>query len=226
MLRGVAEWLGDRTFFSIHIHAHNWLTDPPTLVSHTCICVSESGQLWFREWLVAYSAPSYYLNQCWLIVNWLLTNKLQWNLNQNINLFVDENAYENIFCEMKAILSRGRWVKDLWILIAEGTYLSPLVATCKSNWIHLAKWRHLATWIWVNICTGNGQMPDGTKPLLDLPMWLIIIEVQRHSSRAKSKEIPQSQIALFSLKITYSKYQSNLLVAKASVHCICDPYTI
>ena len=33
------------------------------------ICVSESGQHWFRKWLVAYSAPSHYLNQCWVIVN-------------------------------------------------------------------------------------------------------------------------------------------------------------
>ena len=29
----------------------------------------ESGQQWFRKWLVAYSAPSHYLNQIWVIVN-------------------------------------------------------------------------------------------------------------------------------------------------------------
>ena len=27
------------------------------------------------------------------------------------------------------------------------------------------KWRHMATQIWVNIGSGNGLMPDGTKPL-------------------------------------------------------------
>ena len=42
------------------------------LVLHAC--VSESTQHWFRQWLVTYSAPSNYLNQCWVIVNW---NKLQ-----------------------------------------------------------------------------------------------------------------------------------------------------
>ena len=31
------------------------------------ICVSESGQHWFRWWLLAYSVPSHYLNQCWSI---------------------------------------------------------------------------------------------------------------------------------------------------------------
>ena len=51
--------------------------------------------------------PSHYLNQFLFIVNWTLGNKLQWNFNQNAELFIHENAYENNFCEMAAILSRG-----------------------------------------------------------------------------------------------------------------------
>ena len=51
-----------------------------------------------------------FLNQCWLIVIWTLRNKLQWNLNQNTKLFIHENAFENVVCELAAILSRGRWV--------------------------------------------------------------------------------------------------------------------
>ena len=31
-------------------------------------------------------------------------------LNQNTKLFIHENALENVFCEMAAILSRGEWV--------------------------------------------------------------------------------------------------------------------
>ena len=53
------------------------------------------------------STPSHYLNQCWVIINWTLGNKLQWNFNQNTRLFIHENASENIICEMAAILSRG-----------------------------------------------------------------------------------------------------------------------
>ena len=47
----------------------------PLLLSHTC--VSESGWHW-----LAYSAPSHYQNQCWVIVNWTIRNKLQWNFSQ------------------------------------------------------------------------------------------------------------------------------------------------
>ena len=30
-------------------------------------------------------APSHYLNQCWNIVDWTLSNKLKWNLNRNFH---------------------------------------------------------------------------------------------------------------------------------------------
>ena len=82
---------------------------PLTWMPH--MCVSESGQHWFRYWLVTYSAPSHGLNQCWIIVNWTLGNKLHWFLfYPNAKLFIHENASQNIVCEMAAILSRGKWV--------------------------------------------------------------------------------------------------------------------
>ena len=54
-------------------------------------------------------APSHYLNQCQVIVNWALQNKLHWNFNQNSKLFIHVNASQNIVCGIVAILSRGRW---------------------------------------------------------------------------------------------------------------------
>ena len=77
------------------------------------ICVGELCQHWLRLWLVACSAPSHYLNQCWLIVIWTLRNKLLWNLNRNTKFFLHENAFENVVWEMAAILARGRGVKGL-----------------------------------------------------------------------------------------------------------------
>ena len=55
--------------------------------------------------------PSYYLNQCCHIVTWTLTNKIQWIPNRNYNIFIQENAFENIVCEMVSILSRPQYVK-------------------------------------------------------------------------------------------------------------------
>ena len=49
------------------------------------ICVSR------KTVLVACSAPSHYLNQCWLIVNWNSGNKFQWQLYQkNVGFFIQK----------------------------------------------------------------------------------------------------------------------------------------
>ena len=70
-----------------------------------------TNQHWFRQWLVAWSAPSHYLKQCWNIVNWTLRNKVQGNFNRNSDIFFQENAIESVFWEMAAILSRPQCVQ-------------------------------------------------------------------------------------------------------------------
>ena len=67
---------------------------------------------YIRKWLVAWTVPSHYLKQCWIIVNWTLRNKLQWNRNRNSKFFIQENALEHVVCEMASILSRPQWVKS------------------------------------------------------------------------------------------------------------------
>ena len=55
-------------------------------------------------------------NQCWNIVNWTLGNKLQWNFNRNSNILIQENAFENVFCEIVSMLSRPQCVN--WITLS------------------------------------------------------------------------------------------------------------
>ena len=54
--------------------------------------------------------PSHYLNQCRSIINWTIRNKLQWNFNRNSYIFIQEKAFENVVCQMVAILSRSQCV--------------------------------------------------------------------------------------------------------------------
>ena len=42
-------------------------------------------------------AQSRYQNKCWLIVNWTLKNKFQWNSYQNPTISIQENELENLF---------------------------------------------------------------------------------------------------------------------------------
>ena len=55
-----------------------------------------TGSALIQIMAVACSAPSHYLNQCWLIIIWTLRNNRQWNSNRNTKLFIHENAFEYI----------------------------------------------------------------------------------------------------------------------------------
>ena len=91
-----------------------WLLIHLLLVPH--IWVSESGQHWLRWRLVAYSAPSHYLNQCWVAVDWPSlasgTNFSEILIEKHF-FFIHVNVSENIVSEMAGILSRRRWDKRL-----------------------------------------------------------------------------------------------------------------
>ena len=42
---------------------------------------------------------NHFLNQCWLVVNWTLTN-------QNTMVFIEVNTFETVFCKLATIFSR------------------------------------------------------------------------------------------------------------------------
>ena len=43
---------------------------------------------------MALLAPSHYLNQCWLIVKSKIRDQMQWNLNKNATILIQENQFE------------------------------------------------------------------------------------------------------------------------------------
>ena len=86
----------------INVGLNITLTFNSLMPSDAYMC-QKTNHHWFRQWLVAWPAPSHYLNQCWNIVNWTLINKLQWNLNWNSNISTQENEFENVVWKMTAI---------------------------------------------------------------------------------------------------------------------------
>ena len=54
---------------------------------------------------------SHKLNRgCWLIINWILRNKLQSNLNQN-TIFIQEKEYDNVTYKMVSILCKRTLIR-------------------------------------------------------------------------------------------------------------------
>ena len=138
------------------------------------------------QWLVAWSAPSHCLNQCWDIVNLTLRNKLQWNINQSAKLFIHQNVFENVICEIASVLSRGRWVNSLgpsdviWRQ-GSGSTLAQVMTCCLMAPSH-----------YLNQC------------------WLIISKVLWHSSEGNFIRDASAPFTKVSLKITFLELNWNL----------------
>ena len=75
------------------------------------VSVGESNQHWFKWWLVAYSSPTHYLEQCWVLVNWTIRNELPGVLIKMQYASFTKMHLKNIVWEMVVILPRDRWVK-------------------------------------------------------------------------------------------------------------------
>ena len=72
----------------------------------------------------------HYLNQCWNIVYLTLGNKLQWNLNRYLYIFIQENVFENVVCEMVAICLGHNVLNDFYRLHCM-SWPSDLVLSCQ-----------------------------------------------------------------------------------------------
>ena len=102
----------------------------PMLIRYTDVYICHQSSLSFnslrlsvaiwrhclRQWLVAYSAPSHYLNQCWLIFKWTFRSTFQWNFIQNSNNFNQQNVFENVASKMASILFTPHWLSKPGIM--------------------------------------------------------------------------------------------------------------
>ena len=78
---------------------------------------------------------SHYLNEHWNIVNWTLENTLQWNFNWNSSIFILENAFENVVCEMASILSWPQCVKNVFSSTISCVYLFSIKCKADKFWV-------------------------------------------------------------------------------------------
>ena len=68
----------------------------------------------------------------------------------------------------------------------------------------------MAAYIWVNIDSGNGLLPDGTKPLPETNVDLSSVKPCDISIRRIAHDIPRSSSTKISLKFTYAEFHWNL----------------
>ena len=79
----------------------------------TYICVSKLSHHWFGQWLVACLAPIHYLIQSWLIINQTIKSIFHWKFISSSKRYIEENAFENVGCQIGAILFWRQCVNTL-----------------------------------------------------------------------------------------------------------------
>ena len=62
-----------------------------------------------------------------ILAIWTMRNKLQWNFNNNSHIFIQENAFENVICEMASIFSRPQCVKFVMMIWLFSPIIVPLI---------------------------------------------------------------------------------------------------
>ena len=133
--------------FASHVispHLTHWGRVMHICIGNLTIIGSDNG--------LAHSRRQAYLNQCWNILNWTLRNKLQWNFKQNLYIFIQENAFDCVVCEMAAILSRPQCVKCHRLLkFTQGRqeYWTQLISLLLMAWGCLEPGHQL--WYWFSL---------------------------------------------------------------------------
>ena len=91
-----------------------------TLLYHITIKVWDEIAYPLQHFNFAYSTLRHYLTQCWVIIDWTLRNKLQWNFNQNTKLSFTKmhltiSSAKRPSCPGSAFIKpdqRNPWIKD------------------------------------------------------------------------------------------------------------------
>ena len=120
-------------------------------------------------------------NQCWNIVNWTLSNKLPWKFNWNSHIFIQENAFQKVFCRMAANLSHPQCIKPssttmlVCMIYAQNEPIRwhSLVTVYHASWWSWNYWLqchlniryysiHVPGWLqkWLNLITAPGSVSN------------------------------------------------------------------
>ena len=82
-----------------------WCLNIVTFSTHQTIINSDNGS--------SHGRPKPLSESMLVIVNWTLVNKIRWNICRNLKIVSQENAFENDFWKMTAILSHPQVLNQL-----------------------------------------------------------------------------------------------------------------
>ena len=94
-----------------------------------------------------------------LLLMWIIGNKIKWNINQNSDIFMGENAFENVVCMISDMLLRSQCVNEtecLWYKWHRQVEGLSLVLSLLLYWLHWSNYSKL----WSLLCTLHKSLHD------------------------------------------------------------------
>ena len=106
-LKGMHEWQSnvryDVQYKRMH-HSVFWLSNSSARMTSTSLLSSlRPSDAYMRRWTHHIWRQAIIWTNALNSVNWSLRNKLQWHFNRNSKLFIQDNALEDVVCEMASI---------------------------------------------------------------------------------------------------------------------------
>ena len=119
------------------------------------IFISDLCHHWFRLWLLPWWAPSHYLNQCWITINWTLKINLSETWIKMAQFFTTK---------INSKTSSATWwhhqMEKFFVLLAHCVGNSPVLVTT----LHKGQWCwaliYSLTCTWINVSVNNCEAGD------------------------------------------------------------------
>ena len=134
--------------------------------------------------------------------NWILGNKLQWNLNRNLYIFIQENVFENVVWKMVAILSQPQYVEHtMWADVTRSFGHYPAQLT------HWGRVRHICISKLTIIGSDNGLSPGRHQAIIWTNAGILLIRTLGTNFSEIFSEICALSFKKMRLKVSSAKWR-------------------
>ena len=138
--------IDERSIHAIQNVSSSWNVHVNSLRPNDACMLRQCNHHWFNKWLVAWSAPSHHLNQCWKIVIWTQIT----NFNE---ILIEILTFS--LKKMRLDMSSGKW-RPFYLDINE----------LRDSYVTLQSSRLLSSYYWVYSCVEMFEIQDAFIALL------------------------------------------------------------
>ena len=150
------------------LHIYNYSHRSQSHLSHwgrvTHICASKLSHLWFRQWLVAWTAASHYPNQCRNIVNWTISIEIDTFSCKKMHLKMSSGKWRPFCLDLNVLTTLTHTIVTSFLLNVadwQSLYKQPYLASNLEKIVVQVQVFFIRSRMWNNAIPTAYMMCDG-----------------------------------------------------------------